>query len=80
MRILILGGTSEASALVAGLAGSPHEVTLSLAGRTTAPKAEPVRTRIGGFGGAEGLAAWMREDGTDLLIDATHPKIGRAHV
>ena len=77
MRILILGGTSEASALVAGLAGMPHDVTLSLAGRTAAPKAEPVPTRIGGFGGAEGLAAWMREDGTDLLVDATHPFAAR---
>ncbi|WP_375408582.1 cobalt-precorrin-6A reductase [uncultured Methylobacterium sp.] len=77
MRILILGGTSEASALIAALAGTMHEVTLSLAGRTTAPKTGSVRTRIGGFGGAEGLAAWMREDGTDLLIDATHPFAAR---
>lgn len=77
MRILILGGTSEASALVAGLAGSPHDVTLSLAGRTSAPKVEPVRTRIGGFGGPGGLADWMRRDRTDLLIDATHPFAAR---
>lgn len=77
MRILILGGTSEASALVAALAGTEHDVALSLAGRTAAPKREPVRTRIGGFGGAGGLAAWMREDGTDLLVDATHPFAAR---
>ncbi|MBX9931992.1 MAG: cobalt-precorrin-6A reductase [Methylobacterium sp.] len=77
LRILILGGTSEASALVAGLTNCSHDVTLSLAGRTAVPKAEPVRTRIGGFGGVEGLAAWLRENRTDLLIDATHPFAAR---
>lgn len=74
MRILVLGGTTEASALVERLAWRPRlDVTLSLAGRTAAPRAAPVRTRIGGFGGAEGLAAWLRESRTDLLVDATHP-------
>ncbi|KQP61203.1 MULTISPECIES: cobalt-precorrin-6A reductase [unclassified Methylobacterium] len=80
MRILILGGTGEASALVAGLAGTVHAVTLSLAGRTTAPRVEPVRTRVGGFGGAEGLAAWLRAEATDLLVDATHPFAARIGV
>ena len=74
MRILILGGTTEAAALVRRLADRPdHDVTLSLAGRTTAPIALPVRTRIGGFGGAEGLAAHLREHRIAALIDATHP-------
>ncbi|KQO54659.1 cobalt-precorrin-6X reductase [Methylobacterium sp. Leaf85] len=79
MRVLILGGTTEASALVKGL--DPRiDATLSLAGRTSAPKREPVRTRIGGFGGAEGLAAWIAENRIDAVIDATHPfaaRIGR---
>ena len=74
LRILILGGTGEASALVRALAGRPDlSVTLSLAGRTAAPKAEPVPTRIGGFGGADGLAQYLRAEGIDRLIDATHP-------
>lgn len=78
LRILILGGTSEASALVRGLAGDPGvEVTLSLAGRTSAPKAEPVPTRVAGFGGAEGLARWIAENRTGLVIDATHPFAAR---
>lgn len=84
MRILILGGTGEASALVRGLlvrgllaAERPCAVTLSLAGRTSQPKAEPVPTRIGGFGGAEGLAAWLAQDRTDLVVDATHPFAAR---
>lgn len=74
MRILLLGGTTEASALVKALAGRPGlAVTLSLAGRTSSPKPEPVPTRIGGFGGAEGLARWLARHGTDLVVDATHP-------
>lgn len=81
MRILILGGTTEASALVRGLL--PHSglsVTLSLAGRTAAPVVDAVPTRIGGFGGPEGLACYLREQAIDRLVDATHPfaaRIGR---
>lgn len=75
-RILILGGTGEASALVRGLPAG-LDVTLSLAGRTAAPKAEPVPTRIGGFGGAEGLAAWIVAHRIDAVIDATHPFAAR---
>ena len=48
-------------------------VTLSLAGRTTAPAAHPVPLRVGGFGGAEGLAAYLRDQRIDVLVDATHP-------
>jgi precorrin-6A/cobalt-precorrin-6A reductase len=29
--------------------------------------------RVGGFGGAEGLAAWLRDHAVDALVDATHP-------
>ncbi|AWN47866.1 cobalt-precorrin-6A reductase [Methylobacterium terrae] len=74
MRILILGGTTEAAGLVRLLAGRPaYDVTLSLAGRTASPLALPARTRIGGFGGADGLAAYLRENGIAALVDATHP-------
>jgi precorrin-6A/cobalt-precorrin-6A reductase len=48
-------------------------VTLSLAGRTSNPVPHPVPLRIGGFGGAEGLAAYLRAEHIDRLIDATHP-------
>lgn len=78
MRILILGGTGEASALARLLAGrSDLSAVLSLAGRTTAPKPEPVPTRSGGFGGAEGLAHVLRAEKFDRLIDATHPFAAR---
>ncbi|NEU13035.1 cobalt-precorrin-6A reductase [Methylobacterium sp. BTF04] len=76
MRILILGGTGEASALVRGLPPG-LDATLSLAGRTSAPKAEPVPTRSGGFGGAEGLGAWIVEHRIGCVIDATHPFAAR---
>ena len=73
-RILILGGTTEARRLAEGLASRTDlAVTLSLAGRTAAPAAQAVPMRIGGFGGAEGLAAWLEAQAIDAVIDATHP-------
>ncbi len=74
MRILILGGTTEASALARLLAGDRRFVPiLSLAGRTSMPKAQPIATRIGGFGGVEGLIKWLREEDIAAVVDATHP-------
>jgi precorrin-6A/cobalt-precorrin-6A reductase len=74
MRVLILGGTTEASALARALADDPRvAATLSLAGRTSAPAPQPVPLRVGGFGGADGLADWLRVHRIDVLIDATHP-------
>ena len=48
-------------------------MTLSLAGRTASPAPQPVPVRIGGFGGAEGLAEYLKAEHIDALIDATHP-------
>lgn len=74
MKILILGGTAEARVLAGRLNGSTRfDVTLSLAGRTANPRDQGVPTRIGGFGGADGLARVLRDDHVDVLIDATHP-------
>lgn len=73
-RILILGGTTEARQLAGKLAARDDlSITLSLAGRTENPVAQNVPTRIGGFGGANGLAAYLNDMRIDLLIDATHP-------
>ncbi|MEI8701541.1 MULTISPECIES: cobalt-precorrin-6A reductase [unclassified Mesorhizobium] len=73
-RILILGGTTEARQLAGKLAARLDvSLTLSLAGRTESPVAQGVPTRVGGFGGADGLAAYLRETDVGLLIDATHP-------
>jgi precorrin-6A/cobalt-precorrin-6A reductase len=73
-RILILGGTIEARLLADALAErSDLAVTLSLAGRTAKPLPQPVPARVGGFGGAKGLADYLRAEKIDALIDATHP-------
>jgi precorrin-6A/cobalt-precorrin-6A reductase len=73
-RILILGGTAEARQLAGRLAGRADlDITLSLAGRTATPAAQPVPVRIGGFGGAKGLANYLASERIDVLIDATHP-------
>ncbi|MBX9823597.1 MAG: cobalt-precorrin-6A reductase [Xanthobacteraceae bacterium] len=73
-QILILGGTADARQLAGALAKRADlNVTLSLAGRTAAPAAQPVPVRIGGFGGAEGLANYLRAERIEALIDATHP-------
>ena len=75
-RILILGGTTEARQL-AGKLAARADVTLSLAGRTENPVQQGVPVRVGGFGGAEGLAAYLTDNRTDLLVDATHPYAAR---
>ena len=73
-QLLILGGTSEAAALARRLDGVPGlAVTSSLAGRTTGGRDLPGELRVGGFGGVDGLAAYLATAGIDLLVDATHP-------
>jgi precorrin-6A/cobalt-precorrin-6A reductase len=79
--VLILGGTAEALRLAEACARRQGlEVTTSLAGRTRAPSAPLGGLRIGGFGGAAGLARYLREHRIERLVDATHPfasRIGR---
>ncbi|MFT4012142.1 MAG: cobalt-precorrin-6A reductase [Paracoccus sp. (in: a-proteobacteria)] len=72
-RILLLGGTTEAGAMARALAGAGLDAIYSYAGRVANPQPQPLPTRIGGFGGAEGLMAWLREHGITHVIDATHP-------
>ncbi|MFI8381095.1 cobalt-precorrin-6A reductase [Pseudomonas sp. NPDC079086] len=69
-RILLLGGTTEALRLARRL--SP-ETIYSLAGLGRVPDDLPCQVRVGGFGGAEGLAGYIREQGIELLLDLTHP-------
>lgn len=72
--VVILGGTGEGAALAARLADNPRlDVVTSLAGRTEAPAPVAGRVRIGGFGGPEGLADWLRTEKAAAVIDATHP-------
>jgi precorrin-6A/cobalt-precorrin-6A reductase len=74
MRLLILGGTSEARRLAERLAGRDDvDAVLSLAGRTERPAAQALTTRSGGFGGVDGLARYLRDERIERVIDATHP-------
>lgn len=74
LRVLILGGTTEASALVRALSGDPrYAATLSLAGVTRSPVLPEIAVRIGGFGGTDGLAEWLRVHAIAAVVDATHP-------
>ncbi|MFD7687690.1 cobalt-precorrin-6A reductase [Streptomyces sp. NPDC059781] len=73
-HVLVLGGTTEARALAGELSVRPGlRVTTSLAGRVTRPGAVAGELRVGGFGGARGLADWLREQRVDAVVDATHP-------
>jgi precorrin-6A/cobalt-precorrin-6A reductase len=78
MRILILGGTTEATELGRVLAGDGRvRATISLAGRTRSPLPQKLPTRTGGFGGVAGLACYLEENRIEALIDATHPFAAR---
>lgn len=72
-RVLILGGTGDARRLAALATSAGFEVTSSFAGRTTSPTLPAGASRVGGFGGAGGLAEYLRAEDVDLLVDATHP-------
>lgn len=73
--VLILGGTREAAQIAADFVRDHPDwrVVTSLAGRTKEPKPLAGEVRTGGFGGAEGLADYLRAEGVTRLIDATHP-------
>jgi precorrin-6A/cobalt-precorrin-6A reductase len=74
LTVLVLGGTSEARELAADLAGRPGLLVISsLAGRVRNPVLPAGEVRIGGFGGAAGLAGWARAEGVGAVVDATHP-------
>ena len=77
-KILLLGGTREAR-MIAGLLAKRDDCTaiLSLAGVTSSPPDTGLEKRIGGFGGAEKMAAWMQDEAITTLIDATHPYAAR---
>ena len=66
----MLGGTTEASALARMLAARGDAAVLSYAGRVASPKVQPIPTRVGGFGGVEGLATYLSDHGVTHLVDA----------
>ncbi|MBZ5488388.1 precorrin-6A/cobalt-precorrin-6A reductase, partial [Halomonas aquamarina] len=73
LNVLILGGTSEASALAQALHARRIRAIYSYAGRVKTPKPQPLPTRVGGFGGVAGLVEYIEREGITHLVDATHP-------
>ncbi|MDQ4008775.1 MAG: precorrin-6A/cobalt-precorrin-6A reductase, partial [Actinomycetota bacterium] len=73
MRVLLLGGTSEARELAALLVADGVAVVSSLAGRVARPRLPDGPVRVGGFGGDAGLVDYLRREHTTLVVDATHP-------
>ena len=73
MRALILGGTGDANQLAEALIRAKIDAVYSYAGRTKIPLPHELPTRIGGFGGAEGLADFLKAEKITHVIDATHP-------
>jgi precorrin-6A/cobalt-precorrin-6A reductase len=72
--VLVLGGTGEARALAAALDGMRGTRVIStLAGRIAGPRLPAGEVRIGGFGGPDGLAAYIGAEGVHAVVDATHP-------
>ena len=73
MRVLLLGGTTEAGQLAQALAEAGIDAVYSFAGRTERPLVPPIPYRSGGFGGIDGLSDWLRVEGISHVVDATHP-------
>ncbi|AWH93828.1 hypothetical protein A6035_07675 [Dietzia lutea] len=71
--MLVLGGTGEARRLADLMVTAGLDVVTALAGKVTRPRLPRGEVRIGGFGGAEGLAHWLRENAVSAVIDATDP-------
>ena len=78
-RLLLLGGTAEGAALARRLNRENPDlrVITSLAGRLPGSRAAAGALRVGGFDGAEGLAAYIGEARIGLVVDATHPFAAR---
>ncbi len=72
-RILLLGGTGLARELAQGLSARKADFVSSLAGLTQQRAEVPGPLRLGGFGGAEGLASYLAREKIGCIVDATHP-------
>jgi precorrin-6A/cobalt-precorrin-6A reductase len=72
-RILILGGTREARGLANKLVDLGCDVTTSFAGVTENPQLPQGKIRRGGFGGSQGLTAFLNAERFHHVVDATHP-------
>jgi len=73
-NVLIIGGTAEANKIAYHFINNEkYNIIISLAGRTINPKIITPNTRIGGFGGSEGLENFIHTKKIELIVDASHP-------
>jgi precorrin-6A/cobalt-precorrin-6A reductase len=72
-RVLIIGGTRDARLLATALIAAGFEPVTSMAGVTREPALPHGAVRIGGFGGHEGIAAYVAEARIGAILDAAHP-------
>lgn len=72
-NLLILAGTTEATAFARAVAERGLTGTVSFAGRVERPLRQPLPQRVGGFGGVDGLVRYLGDAGITHVIDATHP-------
>lgn len=72
-KILILGGTGEARRLADLLLKNGYHPVTSLAGVTKEPNLPSGEVRTGGFGGVDGMVAYIKKEGISAIADATHP-------
>ena len=74
MRLLLLAGTPEAVHIGHALARDTRiRATASLARGARAPVGMTLPMRIGGWGGAERFADWLRTNHVEAVLDVTHP-------
>lgn len=76
-RVLVLGGSTEGFAAAEALVARGYDVVTSFAGRTKRRRDPLGASRVGGFGGVDGLAAYLAVEDIALVVDATHPFASR---
>lgn len=79
MDVLILGGTTKARQLATRLIDEGVDLCSSLAGRTKSPRPVPGPTRVGGFGGIDGLKEFLTDNEVKVMVDASHPFAAAMH-
>ena len=73
MNVLVIGGTAEANTLCGALRDHGIPFLLSRAGALRETPQTPHPSRVGGFGGAGGLARFLQVNAFSHLVLASHP-------
>ncbi|MEG2998952.1 MAG: cobalt-precorrin-6A reductase [Comamonas sp.] len=72
-QVLLLGGTFDAYVLSTKLHEAGIPAIYSYAGATLTRRTPALPTRVGGFGGVQGLVQYLQEERISRVVDATHP-------